>query len=431
MTATALETAKIIHLRRHPRSQSPEGRVFQVPGVFSFLREPARYKVAYGGRGSGKSHSIATLLIHAASHGEERILCCREFQTSLADSVHQLLRDKIEALGLLPWFRITREGITCPSRGSYFRFIGLRNNPASARGAEGVTKVWLEEGQRISKESLRHLIPTVMRTPKSEVWISMNAENEIDPVYQDYIVNPPPGAIVRKVNWDQNPFFPESLDIERRHLLSVDPQAYQHVWEGDCLSISDAIIFRHRVSVESFMTPDNPEEYGGRFYFGADFGFANDPSTLIRCFIKDQCLWIDQEWFGYNTEIDDMPAAYDDVPGARRWPIKADSSRPETISFLRRKGFNIDAAEKWQGSVEDGIAHLKGFKRIIVHERCPRIAQEFRLYKYKVDPRTEDVLPIVVDAHNHGIDALRYALDGFIQQRGAAEMWARWGEGLY
>jgi phage terminase large subunit len=132
------------------------------------------------------------------------------------------LRDKIDALGLTPWFRVTREGIFCPHTGSSFRFIGLRNNPASVRSADGVTKVWLEEGQGIWKESLRHLIPTVMRRPNSEIWISMNAENEIDPVYVDYILNPPPGSIVRKVNWDQNPFFPDSLDIERRHMLAVD-----------------------------------------------------------------------------------------------------------------------------------------------------------------------------------------------------------------
>src|SRR5207249_4907255 len=112
-----------------------------------------------------------------------------------------------------------------------------------------------------------------------------------------------------------NPFFPRSLDIERRHMLAVDQEAYQHVWEGDCLNISDAVIFRNRVSVEAFETPDDIREIE-RFYFGADFGFANDPSTLIRCFIKDECLWIDWEWFGYGTEIDDLPAAYDRMPGS-------------------------------------------------------------------------------------------------------------------
>jgi phage terminase large subunit len=178
--------------------------------------------------------------------------------------------------------------------------------------------------------------------------------------------------------------------------------------------------------VESFETPHDITDFK-RFYFGADFGFANDPSTLIRSFIRDECLWIDYEWFGYHVEIDDMSQWYTTVPGARLWPIKGDAARPETISYLRRQGFNIDAAEKWQGSVEDGIAHLKGFKRIVVHERCPRTAQEFRLYRYKTDPRTEDVLPIIIDQHNHAIDAIRYSLDGYIQQRGGAESWARFG----
>ena len=113
------------------------------------------------------------------------------------------------------------------------------------------------------------------------------------------------------------------------------------------------------------------------------------------------------------------------MPGARDWPIKADGARPETISYLHRQGFTISAAEKWPGSVEDGIAHLKGFKRIVLHERCKHMDEERRLYRYKVDPKTQQVLPVVIDKHNHGWDAIRYSLDGYIQRRGAAGVWAR------
>jgi phage terminase large subunit len=141
--------------------------------------------------------------------------------------------------------------------------------------------------------------------------------------------------------------------------------------------------------------------------------------------MADDCLYIDHEAYSVGCELDHTDALFDCVPGARDWPIKADSARPETISFMRRRGFNIAAAEKWPGSVEDGIAHLKAFRRIIVHERCPRTAQEARLYSYKIDAKTGQVLPKIVDAHNHCWDAVRYALDGFIQARGGLGIWAR------
>jgi phage terminase large subunit len=135
--------------------------------------------------------------------------------------------------------------------------------------------------------------------------------------------------------------------------------------------------------------------------------------------VKDDVLYVDREAFGHQVELDDTPALFDSIPTARKWPIKADSARPETISYVRRQGFpQLGPAEKWKGSVEDGIAALKAFRQIVVHERCPHIAKEFRLYSYKIDKVTGDILPIIVDKHNHGIDALRYALDGYIRGRG-------------
>ena len=121
-------------------------------------------------------------------------------------------------------------------------------------------------------------------------------------------------------------------------------------------------------------------------------------------------------------------STYPGIPGAREWPIKGDNSRPETISFLRRQGFNIDAADKWQGSVEDGITHLRGFEEIIIHERCKHTAAEARLYSYKVDKLTREILPVIVDKHNHCWDAIRYSLDGYIQARGGLGVWQRLAE---
>ena len=175
--------------------------------------------------------------------------------------------------------------------------------------------------------------------------------------------------------------------------------------------------------MESF--PEPPE--GTQIRFGADWGFSVDPTALVRFWILDEELYIDYEAYGYGVEIDETPQLFDSLPEARDWPIKADAARPETISYMSHQGFRIYAAEKWNGSVEDGIAHIKGFKRIHIHPRCRHTAEEFRLYSYKIDATTQEVLPILVDANNHAIDAIRYGLDEFIQRRGVTQVWEQLG----
>jgi phage terminase large subunit len=196
-------------------------------------------------------------------------------------------------------------------------------------------------------------------------------------------------------------------------LKSRDYQSYLHVWEGEVRKHSNALIFGGYFKVEDFETPRD-----ARFYYGADWGFATDPTTLIRCFIKGKTLYIDSEAWAIGCEIDNTPALFEKVEGSRKWPIKADNARPETISYMRRQGFNISGAKKWQGSVEDGIEYLKTYD-IVIHPRCKHTIDEFNHYSYKVDKQTGDVLPVIVDANNHLCDSLRYALDGLIKGRGA------------
>lgn len=350
-----------------------------------------------------------------------RAVCIREIQKSLEQSVKRLIEDKMTALGVSRRFRILDKEIQTPGDGLII-FQGMQNHTAdSIKSLEGYDVAWVEEAQSLSAHSLKLLRPTI-RKPGSELWFTWNPASPEDPVDQllrgeKRVQN----ATVVEANWRDNPWFPDVLREEMLSDLERDPEGYEHVWNGGYLTISDAIIFRRRVSFEAFETPAEVD----RFFFGADWGFANDPTALIRSFIKDDCLYIDHEAYGHGVEIDELPQLFDSVPGARDWPIKGDSARPETISYMRRQGFNIDAAEKWPGSVEDGIAHLKGFRQIIVHTRCPNIGREFRLYSYKVDKITEQVLPIIVDKHNHGIDAVRYGLDGYIQARGGTGVWAR------
>jgi phage terminase large subunit len=246
------------------------------------------------------------------------------------------------------------------------------------------------------------------------------------------LANPPrTGSIVWKINYDSNPYFGGKLKQDMEDDRRNDFHLYEHVWLGMPLKISDAIILSGKYVIQGFESSDHGRgDYdlwrkADRVLLGADFGFANDPNTLIRSFMLEEPskkypgrmatnLYVEHEAYGHKVELDDMPDFYDRVPGSRQWPIKADAARPETISKIRHRGFIISAAEKWQGSVEDGIAHLKGFEQIIIHPRCTNTAREARLYRYKTDPRAVDergqplVLPVIVDKNNHTWDGVRY-----------------------
>lgn len=392
---------------------------------FKPLFQPKRYKTFHGGRGGAKSWAAARALVIMAASGKIRILCTREVQNSIKDSVHKLLKDQIEMLGLNPWFRITNESITSAS-GSEFLFKGLRFDPLGIKSTEGVDICWVEEAQSVSSDSWAILIPTI-RKEGSEIWVTFNPGEESDPTYQRFIVNPPDDSITVEVNYYDNPYLPETLRKEMEYCKRVDYDAYEHIWLGKPKSISDSVIFRNRYRVEAF--PDDLWQQADRLFFGADFGFANDPSTLIRMFMIGTRLYIEYEAYGVGVELDEMPQFYDSIPEVRKWPLKGDNSRPETISYLSRQGFSMDAAAKWKGSVEDGVTYLKGFEEIIIHERCKHTADEFRHYSYKVDKKTGEILPIIVDKFNHCIDAIRYGLDGYITSSDSLGTWAQLGKG--
>lgn len=370
---------------------------------------PYRYKTYYGGRGGAKSWSFAEALVFLAYQKPLLILCTRQFQNSIADSVHRTIRTQIERRGLDPWFNITKTSIKSAA-GAEFIFKGLERSIQEIKSTEGIDICWVEEAQSTTEDSWEILIPTI-RKEDSEIWISFNPDEETDPTYKRFVTRTPPNSITKKVNWRDNPYFPKVLDDERRYMLKVDPDAYQHVWEGFCRQVTDAVIFRGHYEVRTF---DNPPE-GTRLYYGADWGFSQDPTALVRCWIKDDTLYIDQEVYGIGMELDDTPGRFEEVPGSKLWPIKADCARPETISHVKRRGFNISGAKKWAGSIEDGITVLKGFKKIVVHERCKHTAEECRLYSYKVDKKTNEILPIIVDKHNNCWDAVRYALVDIIR----------------
>lgn len=386
------------------------------PSAFRFLWEGAyRYRVAYGGRGSAKSWQFARrLLVKAHQEPRRRILCTREFQSSIRDSVHQLLKTQLYELGLAPWFDIKRDSIL-HRNGSEFIFKGLRHDVQEIQSTEGIDVCWVEEGQSISQNSWDVLVPTIRR-PESQIWVTFNPREESDPIYQRMVVKPPPPerAVIVKVSWKDNPYLPQVLLDELEDKRRLDPEGFAHIWEGATWHRAKEQVLDGRWRVADFEA--DPTTWHGP-YFGADWGFASDPLFIGRCWIYDKRLWIDYERQGLNVGNDQIAPLFRELPDVEGRIIRADSSRPETIAHVRSKGLSVVAAEQWPGSVEDGVAHLRSYEEIIIHPRCEFTQQEARSWKYKVDRLTGDVLPALVDAHNHSWDAFRYALAPLIRRR--------------
>ena len=372
--------------------------------VFVPLLAPARYKGAHGGRGSGKSHFFAELLVEdCVANPGLRAACVREVQKSLKNSVKLLVEDKIKALGL-SGFEVLEAEIKTPG-GGVIIFQGMQNHTAdSIKSLEGFDRCWVEEAQSLSQRSLEMLRPT-FRKAGSEMWFSWNPNKPTDPV--DALLRgemPPADSVVVEANWSDNPWLPDELRADLEDDRRRDPDKFAHVWGGAYALNAQARVFRNW-KVEAFDTPADAVHR-----FGADWGFAIDPTVLIRCHVEGRTLFVDQEAWEVGCEIDKTPALFDKVQGSRKWLIRADSARPETVSYMQRQGFKIVGALKGTGSLEDGVEFLRSFD-IVVHPRCENVAKELALYSYKIDPHTEEILPLLEDKNNHTIDALRYALE--------------------
>lgn len=375
----------------------------KVANVYKPLWKNAkRRNYIYGGRGSGKSHDVAEYCLFRAYQSKIKVLCTRELQNSIADSVYSLLKNKIVDMHLDFFFTVYKDRIV-GNNGSEFIFKGIHNNVSEIKSMENISIAWLEESQSLSRESIDVIVPTI-RAPGSILIFTFNPYKDNDPIYME-MKNATEDDLVIKANYSDNPWFPEELRLEMERDKKNDYQKYLWVWEGECLGLSDAQIFRGKYVIENFETPKNAD-----FHFGADWGFANDPTTLVRSFIVGNDLYIDMCAGKVGCDLEDTPSLFNEVQGSSIYPIYADSARPETISFMRSKHYNVIAAEKWNGSVEDGIQYLRSFSCIHIHERCKAVAEEFDLYQYKVDRQTGEVLRVPVDKFNHYIDAIRYSL---------------------
>jgi phage terminase large subunit len=372
------------------------------------LLEASRYKGAWGGRGSGKSHMFAELMIEAHIMDQKRrSVCVREIQKSLNQSVKRLLETKIEDMNAGAYFEVQDAVIKSKKGDGAIIFQGMQNHTAdSIKSLEGYDCAWVEEAQSLSQTSLDLLRPTI-RKPDSELWFTWNPRQQSDPV--DFLLRgpePPVNATVIKVNFGDNPWFPQVLKDEMQYDLRRDPDKYQHVWNGEYLRNSNSRVFKNW-RVDDFEAPPDAIHR-----LGADWGFAVDPTVLVRCHIIGRTLYIDHEAYMIGCEIVNTPELFMQIPEAEKWPIVADSARPETISHMRKNGFpKIMTAVKGPKSVEEGVEFLKNYD-IIVHPRCRHTIDELSLYSYKSDPLTNRILPMLEDKKNHVIDALRYACEG-------------------
>lgn len=390
----------------------------QIAPAMSFLFEEARFKVPYGGRGSAKSHSAARALVVKAMQKQTRWLCCREFQSSIRESVHYLFDSIIQQYGLGGIFDVQQTKILGPNS-SEFAFTGLHDKSLdSLKSYEGFDGAWIEEGQSASSRSLQFLRPTI-RKDGSEIWITMNPENEEDAAWREHVVDPPKGikSIIRKVNWYDNPWFNDVLRAEKDADYARDPETAAWIWGGEIRRISDKQVLRGKCETKPFTPGPN---WDGP-YQGLDFGYGSDPVAFVRCWIWEGCLWIEYEAYtpaGDHTEVEDHPALMDCIPDAREYVTRADCSRPEMVSYLKRNGYKrVTECRKWPGCVEDRVTYLKSFNRIYIHPRCARIAQEGKLWSWKTN-KAGDILNVLQEGNDHGWDAVGYALEPHIKGLG-------------
>lgn len=402
----------------------------EFPEKLQCLFRPSRYKFIRGGRGSSKSWSIARALLIKAAAQPLRILCTREVQKSLKESVHQLLEDQVSNLGLEGFYQVLNTEIR-GNNGSEFLFAGLSDLTAtSIKSFEGCDIVWLEEAQTITKKSLKILIPTI-RKDGSEIWASYNPELETDPIHEMAVVNPPPDTISVEVNYSDNPWFPRVLEQERLHAKATMPEAeYAHIWEGRCKPAVEGAIYATEIAVA---------EKQGRFgrvpydpmlkaHVIWDLGW-NDAMAIIIAqraaseiriidYIEDSHLALpdyvitakDRPWDRDWKPLDDRGLNWGkcwlphDGFTKRHQTGKSDDQVLEGLNWSVERTPNIE--------VEQGIRNARlVFPRIWFNnesEGVKRLIQCLKRYRRNINQQTREATTPRHDEYSHGADAFRY-----------------------
>lgn len=388
--------------------------VHSFPPKLKGLFDPWRYKVLYGGRGGAKSQSIARALLLLGAQKKHRILCCREFQNSIRDSVHKLLSDQIDAMGLSSHYEI-QQTVIRGVNGTEIMFEGLRHNATKLKSMEGITLVWVEEAQFVTKGSWEILIPTI-RADNSEIWMSLNPDMDTDETYKRFIIDPPPEALVIKINWSDNPWFPEVLRKEKDHLQSRDYDAFMNVWEGHCRHAVEGAIYARelRDAMEEGRITKVPVDKSKPVHTFWDIGWSDLTAILFVQFYPYEFRVIDYHSDRHKTIADYLKLLQDKgyLYGTDWLPhdAKAKDIKSGTSVEALMKAANRNVQIVPNLSIQDGINAARTlFPRVAFDEgKCSDFLQTLRHYKYKVDSDTGQYSKLPEhDISSHGADALR------------------------
>jgi phage terminase large subunit len=383
------------------------------PKLEPFEKRPARYKVAYGGRGSGKSWGVARLLLDFGTRSRLRILCAREIMRTISESVHQLLRDQIGELGLGEFYSVTDNAIR-GANGTEFYFAGLRSQDAhKLKSYEGVDICWVEEAQVVSKRSWEILLPTI-RKPMSEIWVTFNPELDTDETYQRFVAHPAESSVVVKMNYSDNPWFPEVLDLERKALLARDPESYRNVWEGECRSAVEGAIYAKEVSAlyESGRVRPCPYDPLLPVHTVWDLGW-NDQTSIalvqraseirIIGYIEDSHRTLAE----YVAQLKALPYLWgqDWLPhDGQAKDYKSGKSAEEMLRAMQRDPRIVENLD-----IESGIKAARMiFPRVYIDPKAERLLHCLKRYRRTINQTTNEPGPPLHDEYSHGADCFRY-----------------------
>ena len=379
----------------------------------------------WGGRGGAKSWGIARALLITGSSKPIRVLCAREFQTSIKDSVHKLLSDQIVSMNLVEFYEITDRTIR-GKNGTEFNFVGLKNNVANVKSYEGVDVCWVEEAQSVSKRSWDVLIPTI-RKEASEIWVSFNPELETDETYQRFIIHQPTNAVVQKINWSDNPWFPETLKLEKDALKSRDLEAYNTVWEGLCRQTVDGAVFAREMQLAELEERITKVRYDPTKPVHAvfDLGWADSTSIWFVQFIAQEIRLIryiednQQTISHYLATMQTFGYVYDTLwlpHDAQNKTLAANGRSIQEI--VKNAGYKTKIIPRT--SIADSINAARTLFRNCFFDRdnCYDGLQCLRHYRYEVDPDTKQFSKNPLhDQYSHGADAFRMIALGVQETR--------------
>jgi len=368
--------------------------------------------VMEGGRGGAKSEALAALGILESFIDDGVILCCREIQRSISDSLYASLISAIYKYQYESYFKILNNEITNLLTGARFIFVGLKSNITSIKSINKLRVVLVDEAENVTDNSWSYLRPTP-RYGHVRFYVVFNPRFEQDATWQQFIVNKDNRTLHINISYKDNPWFPEALERQRQRDLRGDAGRYAWIWEGKFLQISDSSILAKKLKVLDF---EITKEFGTP-YIGIDWGFSVDPTAIIECYHYNDCLYITNAAAKVGLELDDT-AKYliNNAPNVLKYTSRADSARPETISKVKKEIPLITACNKWKGSVEDGVVFLQSFNAIYIHPNAEACYGELSAYSYKTDDSGEPTT-IIQDADNHYADALRYAIEPIIKHQ--------------